>query len=361
MNEQFRGSGVDLVWNKGIAALCDRRIPDEFPDGRNYSPVPKLAGAFGSSKLPDNLISDPVVYRDIRDGDLVWVRLSWLKSFVKQVLPVVRASFVLVTGDSDSCVPSEVPSEARAILDCPKVAHWFTQNYDGTRAQERISPLPIGIDFHMLSERPIWGENITSPLQQERTLNSVRNSLPLPGHRLRRVYADFGWQRGLGLRHYRRYHRLKGAKLREIRQQIVRKLWKNEDIHWQTGLLSRTDMWRRRGEYAFVLSPHGMGLDCHRTWEALALGHIVLVPSSSLNALYAGLPVVPLESWSDVNSENLEKWLSIAGLVSEAVPNQLKASYWVSQMRSVAGPVSRRASTGMQPEITALAAGGSQG
>ena len=36
---------VELVWNKGIARLCDRRIPDEFPDGHTYTPVPTLAGA----------------------------------------------------------------------------------------------------------------------------------------------------------------------------------------------------------------------------------------------------------------------------------------------------------------------------
>ena len=36
---------VELVWNKGIARLCDRRIPDEFPDGLTYRHVPSLAGA----------------------------------------------------------------------------------------------------------------------------------------------------------------------------------------------------------------------------------------------------------------------------------------------------------------------------
>lgn len=337
MTELSATQGVELVWNKGIAARCDRRIPDEFPDGRNYSPVPTLAGAFGSSKLPDNLISDPCAYRNIRDGDLVWVRLSWLKSFIKQVLPLVKARFVLVTGDSDSCVPSEVPSEAPAILGCSNIVRWFTQNYDGTLAPERISPIPIGIDFHMLSERPIWGENIAPPLQQERTLISIRDGLPPLGSRIRKVYADFGWQRGLGLRHYRRYHRLKGANFREIRQQIVRKLSKNAFIHWQTGPLSRSEMWRKRGEYAFVLSPHGIGLDCHRTWEALALGHVVLVPASSLDSLYAGLPVVSLRSWGDIASENFEKWLSMDRSVSDGIPDQLKSSYWLARMRSMAG------------------------
>jgi len=97
---------VELVWNKGIARLCDRRIPDEFPDGLTYTPVPALAGARISSDLPADVIADPERYADIRDGEIVWVRLSWLPAFVRQVLPLVRARFVLATGDSDSSVPA---------------------------------------------------------------------------------------------------------------------------------------------------------------------------------------------------------------------------------------------------------------
>jgi len=69
-------------------------------------------------------------------------------------------------------------------------------------------------------------------------------------------------------------------------------------------------MWRARGEYAFVLSPHGVGLDCHRTWEALALGHIVLVPSSPLDSLYAGLPVIPIRDWNEIAPQQLNAWSS---------------------------------------------------
>src|SRR5436309_2588576 len=59
--------GVELLWNKGIAALCDRRIPDEFPDRRTYTPMPSFAGAMASSKLPGNLIPNPQICSDIRD------------------------------------------------------------------------------------------------------------------------------------------------------------------------------------------------------------------------------------------------------------------------------------------------------
>jgi hypothetical protein len=324
---------VELIWNKGIAALCDRRIPDEFPDGWNYMTNSTLAGALASSKLSDDLIPDPSVFQDLRDGELVWVRLSWLKSFAKQVLPAVKNRFILVTGDSDSCVPSEVMAEAQAILQCPKLIHWYTQNYDGSLATEKISPIPIGIDFHTLSERPIWGEPRSSPSLQEQVLQSVRRALALPVDRIEKIYVDFAWQRSLGLRHYRRYHPLKGTKFHHSRRRIAKMMVGNELTFCQMAPLSRTQMWRERGKYTFVLSPHGMGLDCHRTWEALALGHIVLVPSSSLDVLYAGLPVIALKSWSDITLTNLNGWLSRYSN-NIGTNEKLKSSYWVNRMRS---------------------------
>jgi|SRR5215475_237233 len=324
-----------LVWNKGIAALCDRRFPDEFPDGRNYIPVPTLAGALFCSALPDNVISGPSIQESLREGDLVWVRLSWLKAFIRQALPFMQARIVLVTGDSDSCVPSELGTEAHTILQSPKVIHWFAQNYDGSLKSDRISPLPIGIDFHTLAEKPCWGENSTSPAQQEEVLRFVRASLAPVKNRVQKVYVDFAWQRSFGLFHYRRYHPLKGTTFRQSRRWIARKMGKNTCVFCQTGPLSRTQMWRERGRYAFVLSPHGMGLDCHRTWEALALGHIVLVPSSSLDPLYDGLPVVPLKSWGDITSEKLREWLALYS-AGQGVNVKLKSQHWIDRMRSVA-------------------------
>jgi hypothetical protein len=76
-----------------------------------------------------------------------------------------------------------------------------------------------------------------------------------------------------------------------------------------------------------------MGLDCHRTWEALALGHIVLVPSSSLDGLYFDLPVVVLKNWSEITPKNLERWLSLYSN-GGATHEKLRSSYWVNEMRS---------------------------
>ena len=326
---------VELVWNKGIAQSCDRRFPDEFPEYRDYCPVPLLASALATRKTPDNLFSDPFPLAQIRDGELVWVRLSWLKSFVRQVLPLVNAKFVLVTGDSDNSVPSELGDEANTILKSDKIIHWFAQNYDGSSTSGRVSPIPIGMDFHTLSHRPAWGEAQSCPIEQEDLLKSIRDTLPPLVNRLPKVYLDFSWQRSLGIRHYRRYHSLKGTQLWVTRRRTVRRLRTNDLVFCQDSMLPRNEMWSRRGRYVFVLSRYGMGLDCHRTWKALALGHIVLVPSSALDPLFQGLPFVALQSWKDITPEHISRWLSQYSF-ADGNDKRLTTGYWIQKIRFVA-------------------------
>ncbi len=308
---------TELVWNKGIAALCDWRIPDEFPQGR-YSQVSTEAGSRLTSKTPDNLIGNPHLFSGIREGDLVWVRLAWLKSFIAQALPFVRENFVLVTGDSDTTVPSEV-SVAEHIIRHPRILHWYTQNYDG-HYSKKISPIPIGIDFHTLSERAFWGEERSDCVAQEQTLLSIRERLPPVEDRIPNIYSDFAWQPRVdgSLADRRALHK-------HIRPDLLVK---------QSKTMARSEMWRNRGKYAFVLSAPGIGLDCHRTWETLALGHIVVSLSSPLNPLYSGLPVCVVRSWDELTHEKLEEWLALYKDWDPARCPQLTTRYWVDWMRS---------------------------
>jgi tRNA U38,U39,U40 pseudouridine synthase TruA len=133
----------------------------------------------------------------------------------------------------------------------------------------------------------------------------------------------------------------------------------------ETEELHRSELWRRHGGFAFVISPPGHGLDCHRTWEALALGciPITLAPTAAAaattaanananatscqcprpmsadanaapdrkegtssieasdaddndlndggqwrNPLFSGLPVVVVQRWEDVTEQALHLW-----------------------------------------------------
>jgi len=66
--------------------------------------------------------------------------------------------------------------------------------------------------------------------------------------------------------------------------------------------------------YGFVASPVGHGLDSHRTWEALALGCIVLVEASAIDAIFSenSLPVVAvpsLKAWAAFTAQSLQELL----------------------------------------------------
>jgi hypothetical protein len=76
-------------------------------------------------------------------------------------------------------------------------------------------------------------------------------------------------------------------------------------VYYEPTIVTRVDSWTNMADYAFVLSPYGNGLDCHRTWEALCLGCIPVVKTSGLDPLFEDLPVWIVNSWKYVTQENM--------------------------------------------------------
>jgi hypothetical protein len=70
--------------------------------------------------------------------------------------------------------------------------------------------------------------------------------------------------------------------------------------------LGRRDTWKQMATFAFCISPHGHGLDCHRTWEALALGCVPIVKSSPLDPLYSKFPIWIVQDWSHVTQDSIK-------------------------------------------------------
>ena len=70
----------------------------------------------------------------------------------------------------------------------------------------------------------------------------------------------------------------------------------------------RCDIWKEQLKYHFVVSPHGNGLDCQNV-EAIMLGCIPIVKSSSLNSLFYDLPVLIINEWDELNEELFIKTL----------------------------------------------------
>jgi len=298
------------VWSRGLGLLCDHNGGVGFVKGQRGSRAP--------------LRFDPALFDHVKDGDLVWMRLIALPQFVAEALPRIRARFGLVTGDEDWAIPSGFPGSQQLLTDSRVVA-WFTQNYDGTDSNRKLMGLPIGLDFHTISNGRKWGHWPATPAAQEAELEALRSAAPANAERELRVHADF---------HFNKH---KQQVWGDDRAQVQRALEGNPDVQFQTRKVARLELWREKTRYAFVVSPHGNGLDCHRTWESLVLGNIVIVKRSSLDPLYEGLPVVIVEDWSEISRENLRRWHAqySPAFRDAQVQERLTNRYWIARMRRI--------------------------
>jgi hypothetical protein len=306
----WRGSfePTDHVWSRGLALLCDHNGGVSF--------VREQRG--GKPSLP----IDPGGYQGIRDGDLVWTRATALPELLDKVLPRIEARFVLLTGDEDWSIPGGF-ARAAELTASEKLLCWFAQNFDGVDPSGKITPLPIGLDFHTISNRPSWGHPLATPREQELELLELQAGMPPTGQRMARVHADF---------HFNKHSR---PLMGESRDTVEAALRSNPLIDFQAEKIPRLDLWREKTRYAFVVSPHGNGLDCHRTWESLALGNIVIVKRSPLDPLYEGLPVAIVSQWSEITAESLGAWQRrYAPAFSEAeFRERLTNRYWIDRAR----------------------------
>lgn len=92
-------------------------------------------------------------------------------------------------------------------------------------------------------------------------------------------------------------------------------------------------IYKRNLQYPFWLSPRGNGIDCHRTWEALYLDTIPIVWSSTLDSLFANLPILVIKDWKEINENFLKtKFHEIALKKVQQPPvyryETLRISYW---------------------------------
>jgi len=89
------------------------------------------------------------------------------------------------------------------------------------------------------------------------------------------------------------------------RQEAFKALSKQAYTSTRRGM-SKSEWWEAVIEHKWVASPHGHGLDCHRTWEVLLAGGYVVVKSSVLDSLYEQLPVLIVDSWDNISAQLLE-------------------------------------------------------
>ena len=229
------------------------------------------------------------------NGMSIYVCSDLLKFFVLQILPKINNKFVLVTGDSDMCVPKEAlnNSESASLISNPHLLKWFAQNTQIQR-HEKIVQLPIGLDYHTISNDPNYNWKTDGeghlPKDQEEILINLRQQMKPFHERSLLIYVNFTPIND-------RFEQRKSA---------FEKI-PNELLYINQSFTKRTKNWENITNYSFVLSPFGMGMDCHRTWEALCLGAIPIVKAPNFQKMFEDLPVLIVNEWSEITRELLDK------------------------------------------------------
>ena len=200
----------------------------------------------------------------LKNGAIICVRgdESILQEFFSLNL---QTSFTLVTIESDEAVPQQ-----EKWLNNKNLIAWYGWNSVHTN----VIPIPIGLDA-----------NIQFTSMHSVSTKMVKQSKMLVAFRLNRDERK------------ELHARVNGLDFAEVKTYVdMRENPTKLRLYYE--LMS---------SYKWVLCPRGMGEDTHRVWEALYMGAIPVVLKSSISDIYAGLPVIQLDSWSDLSLAKLNE------------------------------------------------------
>lgn len=220
-------------------------------------------------------------FSKLKDYDTLYIKTDALDDFSKK-LSNIKCKFILVSGSSDYSMSVDVLTNSidlHNILNNENLVHWYVEN--NVYSHPTISALPIGLYYHTMPK---------TPFEQENELAEIIN-----------MTKPF-WEREIKI--YSNCHFLTSTKFGWDRIDAINTI-PNELMYLEPNKVERTTTWINQTSYSFVLSPHGNGLDCHRTWEALVLGCIPIVKKSPIDELYEELPVLIVNDWKEINVELL--------------------------------------------------------
>lgn len=223
----------------------------------------------------------------------IYICSSAIPHFIHTLFKQIDFPFILVSGDCDETIPydifkSDSNFDFTTFINDKKIVHWFSQNWVGEHS--KVTLIPIGLDYHTMASRQIYWGPITPPEDQEKLLKLIKSKSKPFYEREIKCYGNFQF--------------LMNTKYGSDRIDAYNNIDKGL-VFYEENKVLRLVSWKNQIQYAFVISPHGNGLDCHRTWEALVLGCIPIVKTSKIDSLYDDLPVLIVKGWEDVNYDLL--------------------------------------------------------
>lgn len=217
----------------------------------------------------------------VQPGDIIFVKTELLREFREKIFPTLSVPFLLITHNSDA----SSPGVERDFLEEELLIHWFGQNPD--YAHPKMTGIPIGVanDFDS------WGR----PIQHGKLKHLAYMCEFVEQHSKEKLlYFNFlvasNPQKRFPVYEYFR------------QQSYCREAKKRPYLGYLADMI----------DYKYAVCPPGNGLDCHRTWECLYLGIIPIIEHSSLDPLLDGLPILFVDTWTEITEQFLlEKYEEI--------------------------------------------------
>ena len=260
--------------------------------------------------------SKEYIINQIKNKEIIWIRSCDLDTF-SELTDHLKNDIILVSGDGDLSIPSELKKEsANKILECNKIKKWLTQNYDGTLVHPKLKTYPIGFDLH--TSRTYF--DILSIFSTSNIYKKINTLIALrQENKINKVFCDL--------------HLSQNTKFNNERSRVKLILNKEKHINFLPYRITQKEIWKKYASHKFVVSTFGNGLDCHRTWEALFLGAIVITKTSSLDSLYQDLPVAIVNDWDDITENNLVLWSDKYTPLTkpEYINTFYKYDYWLNK------------------------------
>ncbi len=235
----------------------------------------------------------------IKRGDVVYVSRRFFDVFFTHLHKLIKNSYILISGN----YYQSSPRNFAYLLNDPKILHWFSVNGDIVN-HSKFTHIPLGL------ANPYWKHGNSDTIRQ---VQKEQESEQLEKKYLVNLNFDIGSSND---------------------RKGIFSYFKQKTFVTLTPRKSHKEYLQDLALSKFVISPPGRALDCHRTWEALLVGCIPILFKSTLDLLYADLPVVIVGNWHNVSAEFLEK--EYARIHNHSFQlEKLYAPYWKQKIKNL--------------------------
>jgi len=204
----------------------------------------------------------------VEEGDIIFVKTDLLDYFFGYYFNLIDNKFILLSGVSDI----EVGEKYKKYVEHDKIIKWFGTNM--TMKHPKTQILPIGFEE---AERNGGNQKLLVSLFKNRKEFKNKEN---------KICVTY-----LGNTHNSRNN--------------IFEIFKDKKYVDFISKMEFKDYMNNIGDYKFVLSPRGYGIDTHRFWEILLMGSIPIVENSCLNDLFDKFPCIIVNNFSDITFDTI--------------------------------------------------------